>query len=65
MGDIVPLFRVRGLDVQIVRDGKWEAANYRRWFDIIEDPEFEWLTLQETINLHNYLRSAQEGTPGV
>lgn len=62
-GDIVSLFRVRGLNVQILREGNWEAANYRRWFDIIEDPEFEWLTRQETTNLHSYLRSGQEGTP--
>ncbi len=62
-GEIVSLYRVRGLDVQILRDGKWVSANYRRWFDIIEDPEFEWLTRQETTNLHNFLRSGQEGIP--
>lgn len=62
-GDIVSLFRVRGLDVQILRDGKWEPAHYRRWFDIIEDPEFQWLTRQETTNLHSYLRASRDGFP--
>ena len=62
-GEIVSLYRVRGLDVQILRDGKWEAANYRRWFDIIEDPEFEWLSGQEASNLNNYLRCGQTEIP--
>lgn len=56
-GDIVSLFSVRVLDIQMLCEGKWEAANYRRWFDVIEDPEFECLSRQETTNLNNFLHS--------
>lgn len=62
-GDIVSLFRVRGLDVQMLRDGKWEVANYQRGLDIIEDPDFEWLSRQEASNLHSYLRCGQIEIP--
>lgn len=60
---IVGLFRFKGVDIERLVDGKWEPAHYRRWFDVHEDPEFIWLTKQETMNLHSWLRSGFEGIP--
>jgi hypothetical protein len=55
--EIVALYRLRGVDVEYFAEGKWFTASPKSWFNVQEDPDYEWLTHQETTNLHNYLRS--------
>lgn len=62
-GEITSIYRTRGFDIEVLRDGRWTPADYRSWFHVREDPDYEWLTRQETSNLLNFLRTGQEGLP--